>query len=890
MKHFIKYLAATALLLTAALPIQAQEDNAAFYIYQNDGHFDGFFYDQVQKISYSKLDTLGVEHEDFVSQEIITNDSIYRIMLTAIDSVGFVQPAIKFNPRLKLMDNSQLADYYEGCGINGYNEHIIQFKPDLPEELTPEVGDVLVGLDDQVFTTNGDVPCAGKVYEVVRNQWYVICKMNPLEDFGDVFDQFVGVEQIGTDAYGNVRRRFSGINPGDSIEGLARRAGGNYDLSLFSWNGRLQQVLVQSDYSNVSVGIDLGFSATAQAVYNISGVFSKRFFMKLVFSEKVSAGLSAQMQISHEYEWPVKTPLNFIPAFKFPAIFPLFEIDPVPQGFFRIGGEVTAELSLPSASFGFSQTIVVDTDADDIMTFSWGNLDKSVDNPEASESEFNWLGTGVRFGGFMQGGAKMEIGVKTNSWLASLLSAGIGLDIHAGPKLEAYVELRPDYLQKSEYTSLKNSKVELTAFSFDRELKYFWKVGSKEHKATLWSDSKKFGSTTYYLYPDFLDTEATYNREECSITATVHPRRKVIKGCEIGIGLYRKYWDNSGSRKEYLAASHFGREYGFKSTFNDYTTTFTYDEMKPGDYVIRPLIKTINDIIIPVMSAETKEWIEVDPMVKVDGRDTLVVSAEKGFIDIDLISNENAWELSERYPSYSFIQDEETGKPKLHIEYDANTDPLHIVRRYWPKIVLLQEGSGVFKPSPGISLTAHGIFQLRGKDYEKDMSLWPDGLYYGKKLYQYPKLPLFGTDEGSTFQCSRSGNIFTITGSFSGHVHKDYPNDTPADYDDINGKASLKMIIVDDVENDSVYVQNATLTIDQSGHLAQNNNNKKYIYNVDLELQNLPKYYLSDRDKHVAFESRDEESLVRCIVKTAEEGNFSPLPSHKPLIRVGLNW
>ena len=91
-------------------------------------------------------------------------------------------------------------------------------------------------------------------------------------------------------------------------------------------------------------------------------------------------------------------------------------------------------------------------------------------------------------------------------------------------------------------------------------------------------------------------------------------------------------------------------------------------------------------------------------------------------------------------------------------------------------------------------------------------------------------------------------------------------------------------------KNDSVYVQNATLTIDQSGHVAQNNNNKKYIYNVYLELQNLPWYYLSDRDKHVAFESRDEESLVRCIVKTAEEGNFSPLPSHKPLIRVGLNW
>lgn len=30
----------------------------AFYIYQNDGHFDGFFYDQVESINYSKIDTL----------------------------------------------------------------------------------------------------------------------------------------------------------------------------------------------------------------------------------------------------------------------------------------------------------------------------------------------------------------------------------------------------------------------------------------------------------------------------------------------------------------------------------------------------------------------------------------------------------------------------------------------------------------------------------------------------------------------------------------------------------------------------------------------------------------------------------------------------------------
>ena len=39
------------IVLTGSLPMMAQQEviegGEAFYIYQNDGHFDGFFYDQV---------------------------------------------------------------------------------------------------------------------------------------------------------------------------------------------------------------------------------------------------------------------------------------------------------------------------------------------------------------------------------------------------------------------------------------------------------------------------------------------------------------------------------------------------------------------------------------------------------------------------------------------------------------------------------------------------------------------------------------------------------------------------------------------------------------------------------------------------------------------------
>ena len=51
MKQTLKHFVGLVLTLLAVLPMQAQEKNAAFYIYQNDGHFDGFFYDEVEKSS-----------------------------------------------------------------------------------------------------------------------------------------------------------------------------------------------------------------------------------------------------------------------------------------------------------------------------------------------------------------------------------------------------------------------------------------------------------------------------------------------------------------------------------------------------------------------------------------------------------------------------------------------------------------------------------------------------------------------------------------------------------------------------------------------------------------------------------------------------------------------
>ena len=145
--HYTTYkLLLSAVFLLLGMQTMLAQD--AFYIYRNDGDFDGFFYDQVKRIGYSKTDLEGNEHDVFVVQEVETLDSLYRIPLAAIDSVGFVQPEIIFNPRLRNMadvkaDGKRMSDYVKKVEANSSvtNLHTLYFDENMPEGLVPKEGD-----------------------------------------------------------------------------------------------------------------------------------------------------------------------------------------------------------------------------------------------------------------------------------------------------------------------------------------------------------------------------------------------------------------------------------------------------------------------------------------------------------------------------------------------------------------------------------------------------------------------------------------------------------------------------------------------------------------------------------------------------------------------------
>lgn len=117
----------TALAVAYALQLNAQE---AFYIYRNDGQFNAFFHEEVDSIVYSNIDLDSLLHDEYVVQEVYTEDSIYRIPLVEIDSVEFDVNDIIISPDFIFM-NEYTYQVIEANNLTG--DFVLRFiSNDLP--------------------------------------------------------------------------------------------------------------------------------------------------------------------------------------------------------------------------------------------------------------------------------------------------------------------------------------------------------------------------------------------------------------------------------------------------------------------------------------------------------------------------------------------------------------------------------------------------------------------------------------------------------------------------------------------------------------------------------------------------------------------------------------
>ncbi len=560
----LRHLASLAIMLLAALPMQAQTENQAFYIYQNDGHFDGFFYDEIEKMSFSFLDTLGVEHDEIVSQEIFTADSVYRIMLSAIDSIGFVQPEIIYNPQVHIKGQDpdwgdfSLLGYMDYSEYYGEDHEIISFSRSIDDYEgfpMPQVGDVFVDPDIN-DGWSAKIVSLTRDYEGYEGNLVAICK--PIDDISDILRQFIAVEEYGYNDDGSLaRRRVAGM-PQLNVGTTNKRASGNWEGDLFNfsingqyplWSGPINE---SNDSLELSVGASIDGKLHIKTVWDIP-IIGKKYFS---ITTKASAGLSLGFTADGKIAKSFQTGAGNFGQIPVPATFPLMMIDVGPDGFLR--GEAHVKLSALTPRLGasiWSKLEIIDW---------WPYLDMGfgkLDEKKETYSDFSSAGVKVELDGFVQTGMLFPLKFKSLPLVSKFFDAKIGGDTYVGPKFSGSIGLDLTDVFKTlssgagfnikaselAYNLLSNTKASVSLCDADYEIKA--EVESAFGKKKKWSLANGtvslFNPFEVSLVPTFEEKCRDYVEKRmvngellpCRILA-FKPQGKVLFPIPIGVKLF----------------------------------------------------------------------------------------------------------------------------------------------------------------------------------------------------------------------------------------------------------------------------------------------------------------------------------------------------------------
>ena len=185
--HMAARLIVSLVAVLSFVPMFAQDNQQyALYNYRNDGAFNAWLNIDIDSITYSRIDTLGVEHDDIVVQEVWTPDSLYRIPLDAVDSLTFRVPEPEFREGL-----FYLRDYH---AYNTYAKDslTIYFSPVILRDSLPAVGQTIVSMTDLSPYEHG---FAGKVVGVTYNEDHIKVECTNAQ-INDIFKHFIFVGKV----------------------------------------------------------------------------------------------------------------------------------------------------------------------------------------------------------------------------------------------------------------------------------------------------------------------------------------------------------------------------------------------------------------------------------------------------------------------------------------------------------------------------------------------------------------------------------------------------------------------------------------------------------------------------------------------------------------------
>lgn len=562
------YISLFTLLICYALPSNAQQ---AFYIYRNDGGINTFITTEIDSMTYSRLDLDSVAHDEYVVHEVYTPDSIYRIPIELIDSVGFVTPKTVYQPGVRVLEG-EMRNY-----IISRDELTLLFQSSTPNDFLPHVGDKLVTTEVDDVITNAFV---GQVSEVNTTSGGIEVVCEPV-DLTDVFETYYGIIRKTEEPVSSRRRSitdgFYGTN------GTRTFNPGKQTLDLINTH-------------NVSISYnkddELSYSLdNARAALSLTPVidYNAYLIVNRTYGVNVSVTAVGNYTVEELFSLSGNVDLNFdFPFFKKAIPIPeaLIDVD-FEVGFF---GEAQGKLSIDQV---WTQKYK--------HVFHWEWSSKGHESLQKIHDFTNTSNTHtgkVALNGSLAVGGYGKVGVAFIA-TSSLDIAEVGLKYKGGVSLEGtYVPYKRDeeYAKKSTdlYNQIKDREIAVYGFrglTFEAKL-FKWSV-SKEIPNFLnipFNNREPWGAIR--SVPLFSDTKLTKDESgtyyaSTNITGEVQPT-------DVGFALINQANDED--------ATYSYSVYDYKGPKAEAYASF-FDKPASNEYTVYPLVKYLGMELIAEPSA-----------------------------------------------------------------------------------------------------------------------------------------------------------------------------------------------------------------------------------------------------------------------------------------------
>lgn len=562
----------TFVLGTLCLGAFSQE---AFYIYRNDGDFNGFFYDEVLEIRQSKIGVDSVVYDKWVTQEVVLKDTIYRIPLAAIDSIGFQQPEIIINSEVRHMDLLGMTPY-----VTSRVGQTLTFSTDLPANLMPQVGNVLYGMEGIFEEEN----FGGRVTSVRNESSGIIVETNQLTKMSDIFVQFIGMEEVGymEDNPDQLSYRAAGMNK-------IKQDGGSFSAYLFNINTALHLPILPDRPVNGSIDANIGFKCKMAMLYQIT---DDVYFIKYAVRTDIDlqAGVTINASVDTAYSVPlIPEPFGTIKWPVYPP-FSLIEIKPVPRLGYRWGGSLTAQMKLPAVKGYICHSIIIDSDLPYGMTYT-EHKDLIAPDLKGLFDTFLKSDAEIRLDGYYQFGLREEVAVETDPVFGAIIHAKTGIDCWLGPKFEGSFNVNMTsfltsddgpYIFKDSHIGVSPISLDMEAFGLysyyglDKPVKHKWAEGS-------WD---LFPKVDFYAFPEFAEFGALYNDTTYKFLSWWKASPRIfIWPCKAGIAMYKNF---RGEPK--IFASQYCSEETLNILPNSFSMEIDAKKFKVGKYKMVPTL------------------------------------------------------------------------------------------------------------------------------------------------------------------------------------------------------------------------------------------------------------------------------------------------------------